>query len=59
MDQGAVISRFVDFTATTSLQRGVSFCGGSMGSFYGFMRVTYYGLVQDFSAEFRYWAEVC
>ena len=44
MDQGAVISRFVDFTAALRVYNvEILFCGRSMGSFYGFRRVTYYG----------------
>ena len=60
MDQGAVVSRFVDFTAALQVYNvEILFCGGSMGSLYGFMGVTYYGLVQDFNVKLRYWAEVC
>ena len=39
VDRGAVVTKFVDF------------CGGPMGFFYGFMKIAYYGLVQDLSVD--------
>ena len=61
MDRATVVTRFVDFrgltivTATTERLYGLTawrfFCGGSMGFLYGFMKVAYYGLVQDFSVD--------